>query len=324
MTLESEIFNIKTAKDFNALALEIFQNQAKNIPVYKKYLRHLKYNPEQTKDINTIPFLPIRFFKSYTIKKENCKTEQLFKSSGTTLNTRSKHHVSSLKIYKKSFTECFNIHYGNIKDYTVLALLPSYIEQGDSSLIYMVNELIKISGNQSQFIPNDITKMSYIFNKLKNKKVLLIGVSYALLEMAEQKDWDFSNWTIMETGGMKGKRKELTRGELHHILKSAFNVNTIHSEYGMTELLSQAYCQKDGYFSTPPWMKVKIREVNDPFSYCPENKTGGINIIDLANINSCSFIATDDLGKKNEKGFKVLGRFDQSDVRGCNQLNTIL
>lgn len=323
MTQEFKIFNIKSNTDFNELALDIFYYQSKNIPIYQKYLKQLKIDPFSIKNIDSIPFLPIRFFKSHKIVNPKEKCQQIFKSSGTTESLRSKHYVTSLDLYEKSFVKSFENTYGLIKNHTILALLPSYLEQGESSLIYMVNYLIKHSSKNSHYISTNTTNFKQLSKKHENEKIILIGVSYALLDLCEKNSFDLSNWVIMETGGMKGRRKELTREELHHALKQGFNVNSIHSEYGMTELLSQAYSTKDNYFKSPPWMKILIREINDPFSYCKKDKTGGINIIDLANINSCSFIATDDLGKRNDKGFKVLGRFDQSDTRGCNQLNTL-
>lgn len=323
MTQESKIFDIKTNTDFNELALKIFHHQSKNVAIYQKYLKHLNIEPQLIKDIQSIPFLPIRFFKSHKVIDENMEHVRIFKSSGTTDSIKSKHYVASLALYKKSFINSFVKQYGDISDYTILALLPSYQEQADSSLIYMVNELLKISSKNSQYITNSKPKFEQLANEFKNEKIILIGVSYALLDLCEKGSFDLSNWIVMETGGMKGRRKELTREELHQILKKGFNLKSIHSEYGMTELLSQAYSIKDSYFNPPAWMKILIREINDPFQYCKDDKTGGINVIDLANINSCSFLATDDLGKKNKHGFKVLGRFDQSDTRGCNQLTTL-
>ena len=323
MITESKIFKINDSESFNATALEIFQEQYKSISIYKEYVNQLNVDPTKISNIDSIPFLPIRFFKSHDIISDIHNPEITFLSSGTTDLKKSKHPLYSTEIYEKSFLSSFELFYGNISTYTILALLPSYLEQQNSSLIYMVNKLIDLSKKKSGYISlND----DNIFNKiknLKNEKVLLIGVSYALVELSEKYNLDLSNWIIMETGGMKGKRKELTRKELHKKLQDAFNVRSIHSEYGMTELLSQAYSKNNGHFNYPPWMKVLIREVNDPLSYSDYNKTGGINIIDLANIYSCSFIATDDLGKIYSDGsFEVLGRFDQSDIRGCNLLNS--
>lgn len=322
MSQDFRIFNINNQLDFNELALKIFYYQAENVEVYKKYLYYLGIEPKSIDHVEAIPFLPIRFFKSHKVIHKNVDYEKVFLSSGTTKAIRSRHFVSSLKIYENSFLKSFETSYGNIENYTFLALLPSYLDQGESSLIYMTNELIKRANKQSKYISKIDSNTLYLLNKLASKKVILLGVSYALLDLAEKHQLDLSNWIIMETGGMKGRRKEITRDELHQILKKAFNVSSIHSEYGMTELLSQAYSKKDGYFNCPSWMRTEIREINDPFKKCRENKTGGINIIDLANIYSCSFLATDDLGKKNKKGFKVLGRFDHSDTRGCNQLTT--
>lgn len=321
MNQDFKIFNIDNLRNLNELTLKIFQYQAENVSVYKNYIKFLKIDPKSIVNSEEIPFLPIRFFKSHKVISKRKVHEKIFLSSGTTQTGRSKHYVSSLKLYQNSFLKSFKINYGNIEDYTLLALLPSYQEQGDSSLIYMTNELMKRANQKSRYISKIDPKTVEMIKKLEAKKVLLLGVSYALLDLAEQYEFDFSNWIVMETGGMKGRRKELTRSELYGILKKAFNIETIHSEYGMTELLSQAYSKSDGDFYCPPWMSVSIREINDPFEKCKKNKTGGINIIDLANMYSCSFIATDDLGKKTEKGFKVLGRFDHSDTRGCNQLN---
>ncbi len=242
-------------------------------------------------------------------------------SSGTTQIARSKHHVSSLDLYEKSFTEAFQGIYGDLSQICLLALLPSYQEQGDSSLIYMVDQLMKKADAKSKYLKPDSTSAEELKMLSKTKDVLLIGVSYALLDLAESYPMDLSGSIIMETGGMKGRRKELIREEVHEILSQAFNVSHIHSEYGMTELLSQAYSQGNGKFFCPPWMKVMIRESTDPFRWCPIGKSGGINIIDLANVHSCSFIETQDLGRSLQDGsFEVLGRFDQSDIRGCNLL----
>jgi phenylacetate-coenzyme A ligase PaaK-like adenylate-forming protein len=319
----TDIFKIDNEEDFNNIAISTFRNQYSCVNVYKKYLDTRSVDISSIRHYTDIPFLPVEFFKSFEIKSQTQKTQKTFMSSGTTNSTRSKHHVTDLKLYKMSFYDAFQRHYGNPKDWIILSLLPSYIEQGDSSLIYMVNSLMDMTKNKdSQFINIDQPDLSTIINKLSTKKVLLIGVSYALLDLSELFKLNLSNWTIMETGGMKGRRKEIIRAELHTILKKAFKSDQIHSEYGMTELLSQAYSHKDGIFSAPPWMKVLVREVNDPFNYVENGKTGGLNIIDLANQNSCSFIETKDLGRKvNSSDFEISGRFDQSDIRGCNLLS---
>ncbi len=280
-------------------------------------------NPKGVTKIEQIPFLPIGFFKSASVRCRK-KTEVLFKSSGTSGGVESKHFVADLALYENSFRTCFNLFYGPVSDYCILALLPSYLDKTGSSLIYMANTLIKDCKHKSGgFYKNNFSELRAVLDELQsaNQKTLLLGVSYALLDFAEKYSLPLKNTIVMETGGMKGKRKELTREELHAQLKKAFAIERIHSEYGMTELLSQAYSKGDGVFSTPPWMNVVIRDVNDPLSILENNYSGGLNIIDLANIHSCSFIATQDLGKKlDDNTFEVLGRFDNSDIRGCNLL----
>ena len=324
--IKSKIFSIKTDKDFNETALDIFYYQAKNNKVYKQFLALINCTPSNITDYKQIPFLPIQFFKSLDVVIKNKEVNKVFKSSGTTATGKSKHLVTDLSIYQESFTKGFSHFYGNIEDYTVLALLPNYLEQGESSLVYMVDKLIELSHNkESKYCLENLQETKVLLQKLakENKKVLLIGVSYALLDLIEEEQLDLNeNFLIMETGGMKGRRKELTKPELHAVLKKGFGVKIVHSEYGMTELLSQAYSQKNGLFKTPPWMKVLIRDINDPLSFQTKHKSGGINIIDLANVNSCSFISTQDLGRihKEENSFEILGRFDYSDTRGCNLL----
>ena len=319
----TEIFKIEDEEEFNTIAIETFKSQYRCIEIYKKYIDTRGLDVNKVDHYKKIPFLPIEFFKTFSIKNSDKPTQKTFMSSGTTNSLRSKHHVTDLSIYERSFLDCFYRFYGKPKDWIILSLLPSYIEQGDSSLIYMVNHLMKVTKNKnSQFITIDNENFHDIITKLVDKKVLLIGVSYALLDLSEKFNFDLSNWTIMETGGMKGRRKELIRSELHSKLNNAFKTHQIHSEYGMTELLSQAYSSKDGVFTTPPWMKILVREVNDPLNYIDNGKTGGLNIIDLANQNSCSFIETKDLGRKiNVHDFEISGRFDQSDIRGCNLMN---
>ncbi|WP_456376477.1 LuxE/PaaK family acyltransferase [Lutibacter sp.] len=318
----NNFFNIRNSNDFERITLEVFQFQAENCAVYKEFLNYLHVTNEEVKSIDQIPFLPIQFFKSHTIiaSKEDVKT--IFLSSGTTGNTQSKHFVTDIAIYEESFMKGFEKFYGTIENYTVLALLPSYLERTGSSLIYMVNNFIKNSKKpKSGFYLNnfdDLYKNLVELDK-KNEKVLLIGVSFALLDLVERFRFKLKNTIIIETGGMKGRRKELIREELHRVLCDGFGVEKIHSEYGMTELLSQAYSKGNGIFECPPWMKILIRDTEDALTILPEGKSGGINVIDLANINSCSFIATQDLGKIHANGtFEVLGRFDDSDIRGCN------
>jgi len=269
-----------------------------------------------------IPFLPIRFFKSHLVISGEYQPEITFSSSGTTGLSTSKHHIKDQNIYVESFKKAFEIFLGKPEEYIILAMLPSYLERDGSSLVFMLDALIKMSGqNKSGFFLHEYEALHALLMRLKSngKKVILLGVSFALLDLAEQFPIDFPDLIIIETGGMKGRRKELIREELHQILKKGFGVDKIYSEYGMTELLSQAYSKGEGLFTSPPWMKVLIRDTNDPFSILSSGKTGGINVIDLANIYSCSFIATQDLGKIHKDGrFEVLGRFDSSDIRGCN------
>lgn len=318
------IFSIRTNVDFEKHALSIFKHQATNNFVYKQFLAYLNTDINTIKRVSEIPFLPIQFFKSHKVLSTVARVKQLFTSSGTTDNLTSKHYVTDMSLYEKSFRTAFEHFYGNVEDYTILGLLPSYLERAGSSLIYMVNDLIRRSNKpKSGFYLNNLSQLKKILTDLdaKGEQVLLIGVSFALLDLLENYSFKLKNTIVMETGGMKGRRKELIRDELHNRLKKGFGVSTIHSEYGMTELLSQAYSAGDGIFRTPPWMKIFIRETEDALQLLPHQKTGGINVIDLANVNSCSFIATQDLGKIYADGtFEVLGRFDHSDIRGCNLL----
>lgn len=320
---QDAIFSIQNRLEFEELALSVFQYQANENGVYKQFIDYLGIEAALINDIKDIPFLPIEFFKSQEILTSTHKIEETFTSSGTTGMQQSKHLVSDITWYVKSFNKAFDLFYGDIKNYIVLALLPSYLERDGSSLIYMCEHLINNSNDErSGFYLNEFEKIKSIIEENNGeKKVLLIGVTYALLDFAEQFPFDMENCIIMETGGMKGRRKEMLREEVHQQLKKSFKVNEIHSEYGMTELLSQAYSNGNGIFRTPPWMKILIRETQDPFSYQQFYRSGGINIIDLANVNSCSFIATQDLGKLYpDERFEVLGRFDNADVRGCNLL----
>lgn len=320
--IENSIFNIKNTYNFNAIAIEIFHYQYKNNSVYRRFVDYLKISLSQIKHYEQIPFLPIEFFKQHQIVSGNFNPDIVFTSSGTTGSITSKHLVKDIRIYEKSFNESFRNFFGDITDYTIIALLPSYLEREGSSLVYMVEKLIAKSGNPaSGYYLDELKELKQLLVSLKEKeaKVLMIGVTYALLDLAEQYPVKFPDLILMETGGMKGRRKEIVRSELHEILKLSFGIENIYSEYGMTELLSQAYSLGDGIFKTTPWMKVLIRDVNDPLEILPTNMSGGINVIDLANIHSCSFIATQDLGKLYSNGtFEILGRFDNSDVRGCN------
>ncbi|SDB64522.1 Acyl-protein synthetase, LuxE [Flavobacteriaceae bacterium MAR_2010_188] len=322
MIKTDEIFNISNDDEFENCALQVFQHQFENNQVYRSFCDLLLKHPSDIKTIEEIPFLPIQFFKSHEVIERNRNAEKTFYSSGTTLSGRSKHLVSDLSVYEESFRKGFEHYYGNINDYTILGLLPSYLEQGDSSLIYMVDDLIKNSKKpESGFFLNDFSMLSENIQSLEKsgEKYILIGVTYALLDLVETHQFKMKRGIVMETGGMKGRRKEMVREELHQQLMQGFGVNSIHSEYGMTELLSQAYSKGNGIFDCPPWMKIISRSVQDPLTILESTKTGGINIIDLANVNSCSFIATQDLGRVNEdESFEIIGRFDSADIRGCN------
>ena len=318
---DNEIFHIPSNR-FDAVALETFQYQSLNTPIYREFIHLLGVDPDEIKKVRDIPYLPIQFFKSKKVIADNCSTDIVFSSSGTTGQITSKHHVHSKELYEQSFTKAFELFYGQPDDYIILALLPSYLERGGSSLVYMADHLIKASNNSSSgFYLNNIDELASTLTSLdqSGKKVLLLGVSYALLDLIEKQTFELSNTIVMETGGMKGRRKELVKEELHKILKAGFGVTQIHSEYGMTELLSQAYSSGEGIYHCPPWMKVLTRDPYDPFDLVAEGQSGGINVIDLANRYSCSFIATQDLGKvHSDNSFEILGRFDHSDIRGCN------
>ncbi|MCQ0111769.1 Acyl-protein synthetase, LuxE [Zhouia amylolytica] len=320
--VSNAIFNIQTAKDFENVALDVFKFQYLNNSVYQRFCDYLNTKPEKVENLEDIPFLPIQFFKSQKVTTDLQHTDIIFSSSGTTGTVTSKHFVKDLSIYEKSYRKAFQHFYGNIEDYAVLALLPAYLERKGSSLIHMANDFIKRSNNEhSGFYLNDLKHLKEKLDLLesRNQKTLLLGVSFALLDLVETYSLHLKNTIVMETGGMKGRRKEIIRAELHQILSNGLGVQKIHSEYGMTELLSQGYSKGDGIFECPPWMKIITRDTDDPLSLQKPGKTGGINVIDLANINSCSFIATQDLGKVFSDGsFEIIGRFDNSDIRGCN------
>ena len=322
MITSQDIFTISNQKQFEKIALKIFRFQYENNLVYREFCEFLNIEKGSIKSIQQIPFLPIQFFKSHTIVSNSDPIQEIFTSSGTTGMLTSKHLITDITLYEKSYRNAFSEFYGNIEDYAVLALLPSYLERSGSSLIYMVKDLIELSNNENSgfYLHNyDELILKLIELDESGQNVILIGVTYALLDLIEKRKFQLKNTIIMETGGMKGKRKELIREELHHILCEGFGVSSIHSEYGMTELLSQAYSLGNGIFECPNWMTILIRDTEDAFTYVETGKTGGINVIDLANINSCSFIATQDLGKKfTNNSFEVLGRFDNSDIRGCN------
>ncbi len=324
MNIADQIFHIQTEEQFNQCSLAVFRYQAENVSVYRQYLEIIKVNPNSIKHYREIPFLPIQFFKSQSIIAENKSPELTFSSSGTTGMITSKHLVADKEWYIRSFRKTFEQFYGDVKEIAILALLPSYLEREGSSLIYMVDDLIKRSEQkESNYFLYNHEELYKTLLQLKESKIktILFGVTYALLDFIEHYQVDFPELIIMETGGMKGKRKEMLREELHALLSQGFGVAKIHSEYGMTELLSQGYSQGDGFFKLPNWMSILIREVNDPFTLVDQQKTGAINVIDLANYNSCSFIATQDLGKFHPDGtFEILGRFDHADIRGCNLL----
>lgn len=331
------IFDLKANDpDFQELCLRVFRFQAYNNPIYALFLKHLRIPVDEVYKLTQIPFLPIEFFKSHRVVSGTASAEIVFTSSGTTGTQTSSHEVLDLELYQRSFRQTFQQFYGDPAEMTILALLPSYLERAGSSLIHMVDDLI----DQSQYPESGyfLYEHEELSEKLldlrrKGRKVLLLGVSYALLDYADflaASDSktatelstalaDFPELIVMETGGMKGRRREMIREELHQILVKAFKRPAIQSEYGMTELLSQAYSKANGIFECPPWMKIILRDTNDPFSEVQAGQSGGINVIDLANFYSCSFIATQDLGRMHEGGrFEVLGRFDQSDIRGCN------
>lgn len=313
-----------TEETFEAIALEVFRFQYKNGEVYHNYVNSLRVDASKIQHLAEIPFLPIEFFKTKKILASQVPVQHIFESSGTTGSLNSKHYVTHPELYEESLLKGFQQAFGVPENYCFLALLPNYLERKNASLIYMVNRLMQ----QSKHPHNGFYLYNHkeLFEKLqqlerKAQPTLLFGVSFALLDFAEKYKLRLRHTQIIETGGMKGRRKEITREALHESLCAAFGTTHIHSEYGMTELLSQAYSHKQGSYDCPKWMRVKIREMNDPFSYVQQGIVGGINVIDLANLYSCSFIETKDLGKINEDGsFSVLGRFDASDIRGCNLL----
>lgn len=324
MTIDANsIFDIKSDEQFNEIALRIFEFQKVNIPIYGDFVKYLDIkNPID--HYTKIPFLPIEFFKTHQIINSKGAIDIVFSSSGTTGSKTSKHYVKDVNWYIKSYRKAFTQFYGDLENLCIIALLPNYLEREGSSLIYMVEDLINQSKHpDSGFL---LYEHDILFNKLQRlkqngQKTILIGVTYALLDFIEKYKIDFPELIVMETGGMKGKRKEMVREELHQILRTGFGVSRIHSEYGMTELLSQGYSSGNGIFESPNWMKIITRDINDPLTILKGNKTGGINVIDLANVYSCSFIATQDLGKViSTNRFEVLGRFDNSDIRGCNLL----
>jgi phenylacetate-coenzyme A ligase PaaK-like adenylate-forming protein len=321
-SLEEAVFGVGNEKDFTRIALEVFHFQYQHNILYRSYCDRLNRTPVRVKALQDIPYLPIAFFKSHRVMTGTFDPELNFRSSGTTGTTTSHHFVKSVQVYRQSFLKAFKIFYGNPGDYCILGLLPSYLERGNSSLVYMVEHLIHDSAHpESGFYLHDAERLARTVQELESRgqKTLLIGVTYALLNFAERYPGNLAHTIIMETGGMKGRRQELVRGEVHDVLKRSFGLSSIHSEYGMTELLSQAYSHGEGVFRAPPWMKLLLREESDPFSVRAEG-SGVLNVIDLANLYSCSFIATEDGGKVSGSTFEVLGRVDNSDVRGCSLL----
>ena len=329
-TLKDRILNFSQGEkysksNFDNLCLDVFRFQFNNNKVYSDYLFHLSIGIEEVRKVEEIPFMPISFFKNHLVKSGTWPAEKTFQSSGTTGQVRSRHEVQDLSFYETISKLGFEQVYGTLEDLVVIAFLPSYIENKDSSLIFMVDKFIEKSTSEySGYYINDDLELLKVLEELKKgkAKVFVLGVTFALLDFVEKNEIDLSQFVVMETGGMKGRRKELLRTEVHSILKKKLNLKKVHSEYGMAELLSQAYSKGDGVFSSPSWMKIRVREVGDPFSYVSNGRVGGVNVIDLANVHSCSFIETQDLGKIiNEKGdFEILGRFDDSEIRGCNLL----
>lgn len=322
--LRKAVFNIHTRQDFEQAALSVFKYQYDNNKVYAEWCRLCGCSPFRVHSVSEIPFLPIEFFKTHTVASFQEEPIDFFQSSGTTRQNKAIHYIKDFELYEKSFFANFQLFFGNPEQYTFIVLLPNYQQQGHSSLIYMMQRLIKESGHtESGFYPEDYARVAELLNELnrKKRKTILFGVTYALSDLVEHYRFRLQNTVVIETGGMKGRRKELIREDLHRILKEGFGVAHIASEYGMCELFSQAYSKRDGIFYTPPQMQVILRDVNDPFSSVRQGKTGGINIIDLANLDSCAFIATQDLGRSRaDGGFELLGRFEHSDVRGCNLL----
>lgn len=320
----NKIFSLSSESEFEEAAMELFRAQSQHNRVYKKYLQLLGAGTSNIKGIMDIPCLPVSLFKTHRIIMDGKKSSLVFRSSGTGGDIPSRHHVHDPRLYQASFRNCFERFYGPPRDYCILALLPSYLERTDSSLVYMAGKLIEKSSHpESGFYLNNTGKLARTIARLEKEETnaILLGVSFALLELVEEHPFSVKTTRIMETGGMKGRRKELTREELHQILRSNTGAKVIHSEYGMTEMLSQAYSRGGGKFSSPPWMKVMIRDSYNPFSYLARGRSGGVNIIDLANMDSCAFLETSDMGRMlPEDKFEILGRFDHSDIRGCNLL----
>lgn len=321
---QNTVFKLVDDNSFNDAAIKIFRYQYENNAVYRKFTDLLKIHPGKVSSVDKIPFLPIELFKSHRVISGDYIPAGYFQSSGTTSSNTSKHFYENIRVYEQSFLTNFRRFFGDVEEYCILALLPSYMEQQNSSLIYMIKKLVELSDHSKSgfyLYNHDELQKTLMLLESAGQKTLLFGVTFALLDLIDNYRFQLKNTHIIETGGMKGRRKELVRDELHQSLCYSFGVDKIYSEYGMTELFSQAWSKGDGIFETPPWMKIRIRDVNDPLSYLGNGKTGGINVIDLANIDSCCFIATQDLGRITGKiSFEVLGRFDNADIRGCNLL----
>jgi len=324
--LEDKIFDVQK-HGFEQLALEVFQLQASENRLYRSFIQALEIDAGRVSNVASIPFLPVSFFKNHDVVTGSFVPEVVFESSGTTQTGNSRHLVKSADLYRRSFINAFELFYGSPESSCIIGLLPSYLERQNSSLVMMVNDLVNLSKHaESGFYLNELEKLAKVLqkNEASKQKTLLIGVTFALVDFAEQYKFPLKHTTVMETGGMKGRRKEITRVEVHEILKDAWQLNSVHSEYGMTELLSQAYSSGDGLFRCPPWMKIILRDEDDPLTVKLSTTSGLINVIDLANIHSCAFIATDDIGKLYTDGtFEVIGRMDSSDVRGCSLMYTL-
>ncbi len=320
----NQIFNIKSQEEFDIYALKIFAYQFNHVEIYKKYISLLGLEVKKITSTQQIPYLPIQLFKTHKIIADGMSSEIVFKSSATSGIGQSSHYVANKDIYEKSFKYGFEKHFGKTDTYIIIGLLPSYIEKGGSSLVYMVDHLIRLSNQkESNFYLNNFDELRELLKETSQKQipVILFGVTYALLDFAEKNKLPLEHVQIIETGGMKGRREEITKEELHEVLTKSFSIESIGGEYGMTELLSQAYSTKEGIYKTPPWMRVVITDINDPFKILGNNQWGKINVIDLANVYSCSFIATEDIGQKiSENEFKIAGRIDNSDTRGCSLL----
>ena len=318
----NELFSLSET-GFLTRALELFRFQYAENALYRQYTQTLGIDPGPVRTLEAIPFLPVSFFKTHTVQTTDFQPGAVFESSGTTGMVSSRHAVKDLDLYRRSFTAAFQRFYGPVNEWCVIGLLPAYLERSNSSLVLMVDELVKASGHpDSGFYLYEHEVLHQRLSSLERtgQKTLLIGVTFALLDFAEQYPMNLQHTVIMETGGMKGRRKEITRAELHEYLTSRLGVKTIHAEYGMTELLSQAYSSGNGLFSCPPWMKILVRKEDDPLDVTTEGE-GIINVIDLANIWSCAFIATEDVGRIYPDGsFEVSGRVDNSDIRGCSLL----